>query len=186
MGRITLPNYTGVIVKIFQVVEGLKAGKVYRRSAVLANGDEYTEHVRRIGNAMFRHEVSGTNAAEHEEWGWGGSADLPMELLPGRFDTEGWEEVDIQLPTTCPQCYGRAKKHEWDPSGHAGQASQFHGVDVYECTRGCLVECEYSDKEHPCWWPFLFTLTNKEGFTRNEVHHRPNGRIAVCSPHNHS
>lgn len=173
-------------MNITEVIEGLKTGKKYRRSETLASGDTYTEEVYRIGNSMFRHTVSGTDA--EDEWGWGGSSDLPTELLPGRFDTEGWEEYTDWHGgiIACPQCNRLAKKHEWDPVGHKGQAGQFQGVDVYACTAGCLVECEYSDKEHPCWWPFLFTHVNREGFTPNKKRHRPDGRIAVCSPHNHS
>lgn len=171
-------------MNINEVIEGLKAGKGYRRSATLASGDAYNEVVRRIGNSMVRHDVSGTDA--DGEWGWGGSSDLPMELLPGRFDTEGWEEITEEPTPRCPQCNKPAKKHEWDPTDHPGQAAQFHGVDVYECMGGCVVECEYSDEVQRCWWPFLFTLVNKEGFVPNTKPHRPDGRIAVCSPHNHA
>lgn len=66
---------------IKDVKEGLRKGRAFVRETL-----ECIEYLKPIGDGMFNHSVSGMN----EQGGWGGSADLEIDLLPGRFDEEGW------------------------------------------------------------------------------------------------
>ena len=64
---------------IDQVKEGLQNGFSYTRG---------NETVRPQGTDYFEHSVSGHN----DQGGYGGLTTLPISLLPGNFEKEGWKK----------------------------------------------------------------------------------------------
>lgn len=72
------------MLSLFEVVQGLMIGKSFRRPLDDSEGFEY---VRPINEHMFTHTVAGENAYG----GYGGQADLAIEILRnGRWATHGW------------------------------------------------------------------------------------------------
>lgn len=76
------------MANIHEVKKGLRGGKSYQRTEFL-DGGPCTETVSPAGVDEFDHSVSGMNA----QGGHGGGATLSIDILPGRFDFDGWEQI---------------------------------------------------------------------------------------------
>lgn len=84
------PEKKGLTIE--EVKTGLARGLSYELHKIV-NGAPCVVRVDPIGDDRFRHSVTGNSND-----GWGGVNELLISELPGRFETDGWQQTTKSKP----------------------------------------------------------------------------------------